>query len=192
VREAGRSSWQLNADVPESLQLVAHVGIIEGFAERLGEPIDETSAAEREWRRWWERAIREEIHSEIPAEPSLEWYDPPEFLVLGMEGMLRARDWCLEHSSAFHEEWRTVGWPLFTRATEALDAVRPDLLVSKREEFEGRTARPFSLEVYFVRGLGSYHRDIFEDRVILGDAYLGARNRGLLRSALSARISALA
>ena len=48
------------------------------------------------------------------------------------------------------------------------------------------------LEVYFVRGLGTYHREVNLDRLILGEAYLEPRNAPLLRSALKAQISRLA
>jgi hypothetical protein len=49
------------------------------------------------------------------------------------------------------------------------------------------------LEVlYFVRDLRDYHREVYLDRLVLGEAYLAPRNDSLLRSALRAQISKLA
>ena len=61
----------------------------------------------------------------------------------------------------------------------------------------GKGSRPdgpvvHPLEVCFVRGLGTYHRAVYLDRPVLGEAYLEPRNVHLLRSALKARISRLA
>lgn len=179
----------MRADAPEPLQLVAHVGLAEGFAQNLDSPGEQVPEQERAWRQWWERAL----HSEDPDDPfelAWDWLTPPEFTAL--RDMPRASGWCRTHWPAFREEWSKGKEPFVMRVAAALDKVRVDRLVREWEDGAGRAARPFVLTVYFVRGLREYHREVYTDRLVLGEAYIEPRNASLLRSALKARISQLA
>ena len=179
----------MRTDAPDPLQLVAYVGLAEGFAQNLDSPGERIPERERDWRRWWEYAL----HGEDPDDPfelAWDWLAPPEFAAL--RDMPRAAGWCRTRWPAFREEWSREGEPFVMRIAAVLDKVRVDRLVREWEDEAGQTAGPFVLAVYFVWGLGTYHREVYTDRLVLGEAYLGPRTASLLRSALKARISHLA
>lgn len=179
----------MRADAPEPLQLVAHVGLAEGFVQNFGFPDARLSERERDWRRWWERAIFRDAPDD-PFELAWDWYRPPEFPAL--RDTPRISGWCRAHWPAFHEGWSREQEPFVIRMGNALDKIRVHQLVREWEDGAGRSARPFVLAVYFARGLEKYHREVYTDRLVLGDAYLESRNASLLRSELKARISQLA
>lgn len=179
----------MRTDAPDPLQLVAYVGLAEGFAQNLGAHDERLSEPDRDWRRWWENAL----HGEDPDDPfelAWDWLTPPEFAAL--RDMPRVSDWCRAHWPAFREEWSREKEPFVMRKMAALDKIRVDRLVREWEDGAGRPARPLVLAVYFVRGLQEYHREVYVDRLVLGEAFLEPRNASLLRSALKARISHLA
>ena len=179
---------QVTVSAPKSLQFVAHVGLAEGFAENLDSPGEQVPERERDWRRWWERVLLGE-EPDGPLEMAWNWIHAPEFPAL--RDKPRVSDWCHAHWPAFREEWLREEDSFSTRVDSAIHKAHVNRLVREWERRTGQTVRSCTLEVYFVRGLRDYHREVYLDRLVLGEAYLEPRNESLLRSALRAQISKL-
>ena len=180
---------QVTAGAPRSLQFVAHVALAEGFAQHLDSPDARLPERERDWRRWWEHAL----HCEEPDDPfelAWDWINAPDFLAL--RDVPRISRWCHAHWPAFREEWLRKEESFLIRVDSAMHGVRVNRLVREWERSAGRAIRPCILEVYFVQGLREHHREVYLDRLVLGEAYLEPRNAPLLRSAMKVQISKLA
>ena len=93
---------------------------------------------------------------------------------------------------AFREEWCRKNEPSLIRMDGVAYDVGVNRLVREWERGAGRTVRSYVLEVCSARSLGTHHREVYLDRLVLGEAYLEPRNAPLPRSALKAQTSRLA
>ena len=180
---------QVTFSAPRSLRFVAHVGLAEGFPRNLDSTGEQVPERERGWRRRWEHALLGE-DPDGPFEVAWNWIHAPDCPAL--RDTSRVSGWCLARRPAFREDRLRENEPFSTRMDGAVHDVGANRLVRGWEREAGRTVRSCILEVYFVRGLGTHHREAYLDRLVLGETYLESRNAPLLRSALKARISRFA
>jgi hypothetical protein len=87
-----------------------------------------------------------------------DWIHEPNFPTL--RDTPRVSGWYHAHRPAFREEWLRENEPFLIRMDSAVYDVGVNRLVREWERGTGRTFRSCILEVYFVRDLGTYQREV--------------------------------
>ncbi len=198
---ASGGRWDFSTDVPQDLAFAAHIGRREGFDVGDRAP---ASAAEAEWRTWWEtlpgivQALRTEEEAAFrayytgqgePGPPPSRWIEPPDFPALSTRPLVR--ELCRRHWSGFSERWERDGARLRRAVEQIWQTVDVLDVVTQCCEATGIWGGSFHLRLDFVEWPEDYERVDADDHLILGLAHLESQRGEALREVLRSRITGI-
>jgi hypothetical protein len=206
---ANTESWTMTYDIPVELQFSAYIGQREGF--QVDDTLPAQSAAEAEWRTWWETlptrtfGIRFDnlarAKLDIPPQELLQrvdpleqsGYSPPDFTELRSTPTLQKL--CRDYWPTFHHEWGSINGTKMqgvVKLQTQLQNVGVDRVVQECVRTANRfRSRPFHFRVDFVVWPEDYRRYVSDHHLILGVQYLEPTQADILRALLKAHIARL-